>query len=74
MDLIERYDELDNIESTLRILIDEITDKDYISQLQEIMYQAENEKAEVEDDLEKENEQEINEMNYQYERNVIQWK
>lgn len=48
MDLQEKYDELDNIESTLRILIDDIDDIDYIEQLQEIMFQAQNEKEEIE--------------------------
>ena len=41
----------DNIESSIRMLIDEIQDKNYIEQLQEIMYQAQNEKEEIEPKL-----------------------
>lgn len=70
-DLQEKYNELDEIESTLRILIDGITNEDYIYQLQEIMYQAQNEKDEIEPELQEIYAREDNEMNYQYERSVI---
>ena len=69
--LQEKYNELDEIESTLRILIDGITNEDYIYQLQEIMYQAQNEKDEIEPELQEIYAREDNEMNYQYERSVI---
>ena len=65
MELQERFDELDNIENSIRMLIDEISDRDYIEQLQDIMYQAQNEKEEIEpklqekyDRIEKEQERE----------------
>ncbi len=71
MELQDKYDELDNIENTIRNLIDEITDKDYIAQLQETMYQAQNEKEEIEPRLQEMYDKEEQEMNYQYERSVI---
>lgn len=67
MDIQERYDELDNIESTLRILIDEITDRDYIEQLQETMFQAQNEKEELEEQLQDQYDREERQQNYEYE-------
>lgn len=66
-ELQERYDELDNIISSLDMLIDEITDNEYIEQLREIKYQAENEKEEVEPRLRELQEQEEREMNREYE-------
>ena len=66
MDLQERYDELDNIVSTLNSLIDEINDESYIEDLQYIKYQAENERDKVEADLQKEQDKEEKEMNRQY--------
>ena len=47
MDLQERYDELDTIIRRLDSLIDNITDRDFIAQLQETKYQAEDELKEV---------------------------
>jgi len=66
MDLQERYDELDNIVSTLDSLISEINDESYIEDLQYIKYQAENERDEVETNLQKEQDKELKEMNRQY--------
>lgn len=66
MDLQERYDELDNIVSTLDSLINEINDESYIKDLQYIKYQAENERDEVETNLQKEQNKEYKEMNRQF--------
>lgn len=66
MDLIERYDELDNIVSSIRTLVDEISDIDYKEQLQYIQYQAENELMEVETEMQKESDREEEEMNRQF--------
>lgn len=66
MDLQGRFDELDNIVSTLRILRDEITDKDYIEQLDIIRYQAMDEMEEVNNMLEEEYDREEEEMNRQF--------
>ena len=68
MDLQDRYDELDNIITSLDSLIDEITDRDYIDQLREIKWQAENELEEVSKGLREEYDREEREMEYQYER------
>lgn len=54
MDLQEKYDELDNIVGTLNSLVDEISDEQYIEDLNYIKYQAENERDLVEIELEKE--------------------
>lgn len=66
MDLQERFDELDNIVSTLRVLRDEITDKDYIEQLDLIKYQAMNEMEEINNQLEEEYDREQREMDRQF--------
>jgi hypothetical protein len=71
MDIQEKYDELDNIESTLRILIDEITDRDYIEQLQETMFQAQNEKEELEEQLQDQYDREERQQNYKYEKSKL---
>lgn len=66
MDLQERFDELDNIVSTLRVLRDEITDKDYIEQLDLIKYQAMSEMDEINNQLEEEYDKEQKEMDRQF--------
>lgn len=71
MSLQDRYDELTEIIDTLDSLIDSITDKDYIEQLRETKYQAENERDEIEPDLLKEQWQEENQREYEYERSAI---
>ena len=67
MDYQNKYDELDNIISSLNILIDEITDKNYIGQLQEIKFEAMNELEEIEPILQKKYDEEEKEMNRQFE-------
>lgn len=47
MDLQDRYDELDNLISSLDSLMDELTDKNYIEQLELIKFEAQNEFEEV---------------------------
>ena len=54
MNYQERYDELDNIVSSINILIDEISDKNYIGQLELIKYEAQNELDEVSEKLQEE--------------------
>jgi hypothetical protein len=71
MDLQDRYDELDNLISSLDSLMDELTDKNYIEQLELIKFEAQNEFEEVSKQLSAEQEKEYAEMNYQYERSVI---
>jgi len=71
MELQDRYDELDNLISSLNSLIDELTDKNYIEQLELIKFEAQNELEEVSEQLSAEQEREYAEMNYQYERSVI---
>lgn len=71
MELQDRYDELDNLISSLNSLMDELTDKNYIEQLELIKFEAQNEFEEVSEQLSAEQEREYTEMNYQYERSVI---
>lgn len=68
MDLQRKYDELDEIVSSINLLIDEIDDQDYIDDLNEIKYRAQDELEEVQEKLQEENEREEREMNYQFER------
>ena len=70
-DLRDRYDELDNIISSIRILTKEITDKNYIEQLELIQYEAQNELDEIEPQIQKLEEEEEREINREYERSVI---
>lgn len=58
MDYQDRYDELDNIISSIDILVDEISEKDYIDRLNEIKFDAQDEKEKVEKRLEEEKEEE----------------
>ena len=71
MDLQDRYDELDNIESKLRTLIDETSDISYIEPLRELMYQAQNEKSEVGERLQKQYDREEAEQERLYWREAI---
>ena len=70
-ELRNKYDELDNIISSIRILTKEITDKNYIEQLELIQYEAQNELDEIEPQIQKLEEEEEREMNREYERSVI---
>jgi hypothetical protein len=51
--------------------MDELTDKNYIEQLELIKYEAQNEFEDVSEQLSAEQEREYAEINYQYERSVI---
>lgn len=69
--LQDKYDELNTMITGLKALIDEITDKYYIEQLEETISQATDELERIEEGLKAEKEQEYQEMNYQYERSAI---
>lgn len=58
MDLQDRYDELDNLISSLNCLMEELTDKNYIEQLELIKFEAQNEIEEISEQLEELREQE----------------
>ena len=66
MDLQGRYDELDNIVSSIDLLADEISDKYYKDALNEIKFEAQNELEEVEEQLEAEQEREYAEQERNY--------
>jgi len=70
-DLQDKYDEISTMITGLKALIDEITDKYYIEQLEETISQATDELERIEEGLKAEKEQEYQEMNYQYERSAI---
>lgn len=67
MDFQERYDELDNIVSSLNLLINEIKDKNYIDLLNEIKYEVQDELEEISEKLSKQYEEEEKQLNYQFE-------
>lgn len=71
MDLQDKYDELDNLISTLRILIDDLTDRNYIDQLELIKFEAQNEFDEISERLDDLREQEEKELEREYWRAVI---
>ena len=71
MDYQDRYDELDNIINSIDILIDEISDKDYIDRLNEIKFEAENELEEVSEKLEEEQKREERQQEKNYWKEVI---
>ena len=71
MDLQDRYNELDEIVMRLDSLIDEITDKDYIEMLQDIMYRAKEELNELEPKLAEQYESEERELEREYWREAI---
>lgn len=54
MNLQDEYDELTDIIDTLDNLIERISDEDYIAQLRETLYQAENRRQEIEPRLQRE--------------------
>ena len=70
-DLQDRYDELDDIVRTIDELIDRISDKNYIDQLKETMYQAMNEKEDIEPRLQEQYANEEEELQIEYMRSVL---
>ena len=70
-ELRDRYDELDNIISSIQILTKEIKDKDYIERLEIIEFEAQDELNEIIPKLEQLEEKEEEEMNREYERSKI---
>lgn len=72
MDLQDKYDELDDIISTIESLERRITYyKDFKEVLVELKYEVENELEEIEPELQEMYDREEREMNYQYERSVL---
>ena len=71
MEKQDRYDELDNIVSTLNVLVNDITDKYYIDMLNDLKYQAQKEMEDLEKELEVEQYIENDEMNNLFERSRI---
>lgn len=70
-ELRNKYDELDNIISSLNSLMDDLTDKNYIEQLELIKYETQNELDEIEPQIQKLEEEEEREMNREYERSRL---
>lgn len=71
MDLQDKYDELDNLISTLNVLIDDLTDRNYIDQLELIKFEAQNEFDEVAEQLKEQQKQENKELEREYWEAVI---
>ena len=70
-ELQERYDELDTIENSLRRLIHEISDKYIKDELYEIMFEAQDEKKEIEPRLQAMYDREEKEREREYWRDAI---
>lgn len=71
MSIQDRYDELDNLISTIDVLLYETHSKDIISDLEYIKYQYLDEKEELEDKLAELYEQEEKAQKLEYERSVL---
>ena len=71
MVLQDKYDELDNIVSTLNILIKETSIRDYVDQLNEISSQAKKDLEEIEPILQKEYDEECKGQLKEYFKSVI---
>ena len=70
-ELRDRYDELDNIISSIRILTKEIKDKDYIEKLEIIEFEAQDELDEITPKIEQLEEEEEKELENEYNRERI---
>lgn len=71
MDIQNRYDELDNLISTIDNLLYKTESKDIKEDLEYIKYNYLNEKEELEDRLVELQEEEERQANYEYERSVL---
>ena len=70
-ELRDRYDKLDNIISSIRILTKEIKDKDYIERLEIIEFEAQDELDEITPRIEQLEEEEEKELENEYNRERI---
>ena len=70
-ELRDRYDELDNIISSIQILTKEIKDKDYIEKLEIIEFEAQDELDEITPRIEQLEEEEEKELEDEYNRERI---
>lgn len=71
MDLQEKYDELDNIISSLNVLLKEITDEYYVEQLEQTKFEAQNELEEVSKKLQEMRDREEAEQDREYWKEAI---
>lgn len=67
----EKYDELENIVSTLDVLIDEIEDEYFKGSLRELKFEAEEQIEALDEDLRNEQYLEYEQANIEYERSVV---
>lgn len=68
MNYQDRYDELENIDNTLGMLVDGITDKYYIDMLNQLRFEAQDELKEVSEKLYKEENSEQRELENEFNR------
>lgn len=71
MDYQEKYDELDNIISSISVLTDEISDMYYKDMLNEIKYEAKSELDEIRTKMLEENKKENFKRNQDFERSRL---
>ena len=70
-DLYNRKDELEEIIDKMDTLIDDVTDVDYKDTFKEIKYDAESELEEVDEQISKLEQKELEEENRQFERSRL---
>ena len=71
MKLENKCEELENIIDTTELLISEITDKYYIDLLKQISFEAKTKLEEIQEQIKHEQDIELREINYIYERSRI---
>ncbi|MFR8116865.1 MAG: hypothetical protein ACLVAK_07685 [Clostridia bacterium] len=71
MDLQDRYDDLENLESSLQVLLDETIDKDYKEELEDMLTRVQIDKEAIEPKVQEMQEREYKEQERQYERSVL---
>lgn len=71
MDLQERYDDLENLESSLQVMLDETLDKDYKEELEDMLTRVQIDKEAIEPKVQEIQEREYKEQERQYERSVL---
>lgn len=71
MELQDRYDDLDNLESSLQLLISETLDQDYKEELEDMLTRVQIDKEKIEPKVQEMQEREYKEQERQYERSVL---
>lgn len=71
MDLQDRYDDLENLESSLQVLLDETIDKDYKEELEDMLTRVQIDKEAIEPKVQEMQEREYKEQEREYWREAL---